>query len=91
MKKLLLSIVAITVMASCSKNEDYTIVDNINNQGKSIVTVGTITLSPGESIIVPHQSSYLILCGVGCRVNINGAIYYESGQYTIDLYSKQKN
>lgn len=91
MKKLLLSIVAITVMASCSKNEDFTIVDDITNQGQSIVTVGTITLSPGERIIVPHQSSYFILCGVGCRVNINGAIYYKSGQYTIDLYSKQKN
>lgn len=77
-------------MASCSKKDDYTLVDDITNQGSSEVTVGIYTLAPGDRLIVPHSSSYMVLCGTGCKVNINGGIYYYSGMYTIDYPMKYK-
>lgn len=90
MKKILLSLIAIVAMASCSKNDDYTLVDDITNQGGSTVTVGILTLAPGERIIVPHSNEYMILCGLDCKVNINGGIYNNSGLYSIDYPRKHK-
>lgn len=93
MKKLLIAMIAVAAMASCSKDYDalgYEDADIITNQGTSEATVGGLTLPPGERVIVPHNGSYTVICSEGCKVNINGSIYYESGYYVNDLKRKHQ-
>lgn len=89
MKKILFSLLAIIVMASCSK-EGFQDADVLQNQGESEAILNGITLSPGQQEIVPHSTYYSIICSQGCKVNINGSIYYESGVYQNDSKRQHK-
>lgn len=85
--------IAVAAMASCSKDYEalgYEDADVIVNQGISPVTVGSIGLSPGEKTIVPHQPQYVIVCPNDCKVNINGAIIYQSGVFDNHYTRKHK-
>ena len=84
MKNIIAFAVALIVFASCAKtvtNPNDTIV----NQGLSPVQIDGITLEVGERIIIPHKETYLIICGDGCKVNINGFLYYQTGEYVNEI------
>lgn len=89
MKRILLSMIAIVAMASCSK-EDLQDADVLHNQGTSKAILNGITLLPGQQEIVPHTTSYNILCDEGCKININGSLYYESGVFKNHLKRQYK-
>ena len=90
MKKLSLALLALIVMASCKKNEDFDKVDDISNQGNTTALVGYKILKPGQRIIVPHSEFYRIVCEEECKVNINGALFYKTGDYRMELFFKKK-
>ena len=81
--------IVIVAMASCSK-EVFQDADVLHNQGSSQAILNGITLSPGQKEIVPHSTTYSVSCSEGCKVNINGAIYYQSGVYTNDSKRQHK-
>ena len=87
--KRLFTMIAIVAMASCSK-EGFQDADVLQNQGSSQAILNGITLSPGQKEIVPHSTTYSVSCSEGCKVNINGAIYYQSGVYTNDSKRQHK-
>lgn len=89
MKRILTLAVAVVAMASCSK-EGFQDVDVIHNQGSSQAILNGITMSPGQQEIVPHTPNYSITCSEGCKVNINGSIYYQSGVYQNNSKRKHK-
>lgn len=87
--KRLFTMIAIVAMASCSK-EGFQDVDVLHNQGSSQAILNGITLSPGQKEIVSHSTTYSVSCSEGCKVNINGAIYYQSGVYQNDSKRQHK-
>lgn len=88
MKKLLLVAVVGLGLTSCSKG-DFVFVDKIDNQGQSVVLVNGLAVEAGDQIILDHVDSYSVVCTDDCKVNINGAIYYESGVYKNETKQKQ--
>lgn len=90
MKNLLLfAVLAVGLLASCQK-EDLIEVDVIVNQGTSDAIVNGITLKPGQREVLPPEKSHVVICGTGCKVNINGGLRYESGTYGNATHSKTK-
>lgn len=93
--KNLLSILVILLgmftIISCEK-EGLEPADVIINQGSVHVLVDGVVFTPGQKVIVPHKEFYEITCEqeAGCKVNINGGIYYESGRYHITFHLKHK-
>lgn len=101
MKNLIFIAATMLLASSCAKQENLELVDVITNQGSVEVTINTpipgplviptITLAPGQRIVQPHEPEYLIGCPttVGCKVNINGGIVYESKLFKNDYPSKR--
>ena len=81
--------IAVVAMASCSK-EGFQDADVLHNQGSSQAILNGITLSPGQQEIVPHSTTYSVSCSEGCKVNIIGAIYYQSVVYQTDSKRQHK-
>jgi len=80
-KTLMIAIVAMATL-SCEKDkhpmEDA---DRIINKGETEVLVSEYVLYPNEEIIIKHREVYFVLCGRGCKVDINGYIHRETGVY----------
>lgn len=84
----LFAIALLFITVSCDKG-DYQLVDVVHNQGESVVTVNGLVMHPGTRLEFPHTSEYTILTVGECKININGAIYYEPGVYQNE--SKRKS
>lgn len=83
----LFAIALMLITVSCDKG-DYQLVDVVQNQGESVVTVNGMVMHPGTKLEFPHTNEYVILTVGECKININGFIYYESGIYENDSQRK---
>lgn len=90
MKKLALLAFVVLGMASCKKGS-YELVDVVHNQGEDVAIVNGVALNPDEKINMDHSTDYSIQCidWQKCKVNINGAIFYKSGNVKNHYQRKQ--
>ena len=91
MKAIIIFLVAVGIgltAVSCKKSNDFILVDVVENQGDNIVDVNGVIMRPGQKMEFPHTDTYVLKAIGEFKININGAIYYESGVYQNDLRRK---
>ena len=91
MKTIIIFLVAVGLgltVVSCKKTNDFNLVDVVENQGDNIVDVNGMIMRPGQVMEFPHTDTYVLKAIGAIKININGAIYYESGVYQNDLRRK---